>query len=137
MKKKKNKNKKGVLSVGILLNLKIIKGISEDAIKKKIGTSKVLLEKRTVPEPVEAKEAAMGRASAMESAPSAAGGKRSASSMLRHWLEEDYRPAAKLPKPGDFPVEETFTQRLLRFMKEKNMDSPEVYTEARSGWLWR
>ncbi len=66
----------------------------------------------------------------MASAPSPAGGKRNASSMLRHWLQEDYRPAAKLPKPGDFPVEETFKQRLLLFMKERNMDSPEVYTVA-------
>ena len=109
---------------------KVKKSASEDAVKKKISFSKAILEERTAPEPDEAKEAAMGRASAMESAPSAAGGKRSASSMLRHWLEEDYQPAAKLPKPGDFSVEETFTQRLLRFMKEKNMDSPEVYTEA-------
>ena len=30
----KNKSKKGALSVGISLNLRIIKGISEDAIKK-------------------------------------------------------------------------------------------------------
>lgn len=72
----------------------------------------------------------MGRASAMASVPSATGGKQSASSILRHWLEEDYLPAAKLPEPGDFPVEETFTQRLIRFMNEKEMDSPEVYTEA-------
>ena len=103
---------------------KVKKSASEDAVKKKISFSKAISEGRTAPEPDEAKEAAMGRASAMESAPSAAGGKRSASSMLRHWLEEDYQPAAKLPKPGDFSVEETFTQRLLRFMKEKNMDSP-------------
>ncbi|MBQ2221263.1 MAG: macro domain-containing protein, partial [Acidaminococcaceae bacterium] len=109
---------------------KVKKSASEDAVKKKISFSKAISEERTAPEPDKAKEAAMGRASAMESAPSAAGGKRSASSMLRHWLEEDYQPAAKLPKPGDFSVEETFTQRLLRFMKEKNMDSPEVYTEA-------
>ncbi len=109
---------------------RVKKSASEDAVKKKISFSKAISEERTAPEPDEAKEAAMGRASAMESAPSAAGGKRSASSMLRHWLEEDYQPAAKLPKPGDFSVEETFTQRLLRFMKEKNMDSPEVYTEA-------
>ena len=30
----------------------------------------------------------------------------------------------------DFPVEETFTQMLLRFMKEKNMNAPELYNEA-------
>lgn len=30
----------------------------------------------------------------------------------------------------DFPVEETFTQMLLRFMREKNMSAPELYTEA-------
>ena len=30
----------------------------------------------------------------------------------------------------DLPVEETFTQMLLRFMKEKNMNAPELYNEA-------
>ena len=50
--------------------------------------------------------------------------------MLRHWLEEDYQPAAKLPKPGDFSVEETFTQLLMRHMREKNLTPPEVYTPA-------
>jgi len=30
----------------------------------------------------------------------------------------------------DFPVEETFTQMLLRFMKEKNMNAPELYNDA-------
>ena len=109
---------------------KVKKSTPEDTERKKISFSKALSAKRTAPDPDEAQEAAMGRASAMESAPSAAGRKRGASSMLRHWLEEDYQPTAKLPKPGDFSVEETFTQRLLRFMKEKNMDSPEVYTEA-------
>ena len=91
---------------------KVKKSTPEDTERKKISFSKALSAKRTAPDPDEAQEAAMGRASAMESAPSAAGRKRGASSM------------------GDFSVEETFTQRLLRFMKEKNMDSPEVYTEA-------
>lgn len=70
------------------------------------------------------------RASAMSSAQSAVGGKRAMSFNLRRWLKEDYEPAAKRPKPEDFKVEETFTQRLVRFMREKEMDSPEVYTEA-------
>ena len=56
--------------------------------------------------------------------------KRRVSSSLRHWLDEDYRPSAKLPKPGDFTVEETFTQLLIRYMREKHMDPPEVYNNA-------
>ena len=31
---------------------------------------------------------------------------------------------------GDFRTEETFTQMLIRFMREKNMDPPEVYNNA-------
>lgn len=37
---------------------------------------------------------------------------------------------SKKPNINDFPVEETFTQMLLRFMREKNMSAPELYTEA-------
>ena len=36
----------------------------------------------------------------------------------------------KLLRKEDFPVEETFTQLLIRFMREKHMDPPEVYTNA-------
>ena len=72
---------------------------------------------------------AMGSASAMASAQSA-NKKHTTSSMLRRWLDDDYQPSKKLPKPEDFAIEETFTQRLIRFMREKEMDSPEVYTEA-------
>ena len=75
-------------------------------------------------------EAAMGSASAMASAQSVASKKHASSSMLRHWFDEDYQPAAKLPKPGDFPVEETFTQLVIRFMNNKNLTPPEVYTPA-------
>ena len=75
-------------------------------------------------------EAVMGSASAMASAHSVAREKRAASSMLRRWFDEDYQPAAKLPKPGDFPVEETFTQLVIRYMREKNLTPKEVYTRA-------
>ena len=78
----------------------------------------------------DAEEAAMGSASAMASAQSVSSKKHASSSMLRHWFDEDYHPAAKLPKPGDFPVEETFTQMLIRFMNNKNLTPPEVYTPA-------
>ena len=63
-------------------------------------------------------------------AQSVASKKHTSSSMLRHWFDEDYQPAAKLPKPGNFPVEETFTQMLIRFMNNKNLTPPEVYTPA-------
>jgi O-acetyl-ADP-ribose deacetylase (regulator of RNase III) len=36
----------------------------------------------------------------------------------------------KLLRKEDFPVEETFTQLVIRFMREKHMDPPEVYTNA-------
>ena len=36
----------------------------------------------------------------------------------------------KLLRKEDFPVEETFTQLLIRFMREKHMDPPEVYNNA-------
>ena len=73
---------------------------------------------------------AMGSASAMASAQSVANKKHTTSSMLRHWFDEDYHPAAKRPKLEDFPVKETFTQLLIRFMQEKNMTAVEVYTAA-------
>ncbi len=91
-----------------------------DALKKQSAGSTPAME--SIP--------ATERASAMASAQSAADGKRAMSFNLRRWLKEDYEPAAKRPKPEDFKVEETFTQRLVRFMREKEMDSPEVYTEA-------
>ena len=77
-------------------------------------------------------EAAMESAPAMASAQSADMEKRAASSrsMLRHWFDEDYQPLAKPPKPEDFPVEETFSQLVVRYMREKNLTSKEVYTRA-------
>ena len=79
---------------------------------------------------IAAKKAAMSSAPAMASAQPIAKEKRAASSMLRRWFDEDYQPAAKLPKPGDFPIEETFTQMLIHFMNNKNLTPPEVYTPA-------
>ena len=74
----------------------------------------------------------MESAPAMASAQSADMEKRAASSrsMLRHWFDEDYQPLAKPPKPEDFPVEETFSQLVVRYMREKNLTSKEVYTRA-------
>ena len=60
----------------------------------------------------------------------AASGKHTMPFKLRRLLDDDCQPSKKLPKPEDFAIEETFTQRLIRFMNEKKMDSPEVYTEA-------
>ena len=102
----------------------------EDTVRKKISFSKVLPEKRTTPEPDEAKEAAMGSASAMASAQSVTKNNHTSSSMLRRWFDEDYHPVTKRPKLEDFPVKETFTQLLIRFMREKNMTAVQVYTAA-------
>ena len=72
----------------------------------------------------------------MGSAPAAAAARpvsreeRHRSASLRRWLHESYEPAAKTPRKEDFAVEETFTQLLIRFMREKHMDPPEVYTNA-------
>ena len=86
--------------------------------------------KKSIPDFDSVEEAAIGSASAMASAQSAAREKRAASSILRHWFDEDYQPAAKLPKPCNFPVEETFTQLVIRYMREKNLTPKEVYTRA-------
>ena len=50
----------------------------------------------------------------------------------RRFQESDLLVAysAKIPHMGDFRTEETFTQMLIRFMREKNMDPPEVYNNA-------
>ena len=106
------------------------KSLSKADVNEDICFSIAPSAKKTVPDFDNAKEAAMGSASAMASAQSVNSKKHAASSMLRHWLKEDYQPAAKLPKPGDFPVEETFTQMLIRFMNTKNLTPPEVYTPA-------
>ena len=111
---------------------KAAKKAPEDADKseERCLSQKILCSKRTKPSFDVAKEEAQEKSLPAASAQSAAGGRRSASSMLRRWFNEDYQPLVKLPKPEDFLVEETFTQRLVRFMREKEMDSPEVYTEA-------
>ena len=46
------------------------------------------------------------------------------------YMEADYDSSSKPPKKEDFPTEETFTQLLIRFMREKNKDAPEVYNDA-------
>ena len=61
-------------------------------------------------------------------AQSAAKEKHSLLSLRRFQMAGGY--SAKSPRPEDFPVEETFTQMLIRFMREKNMDPPEVYNNA-------
>ena len=111
---------------------KTAKSISEDAdTSEKLCLSQKVTPAKKPQQSFDAKrEAAIGSASAMASAQSVASKKHASSSMLRRWLREDYQPAAKLPKPGDFPVEETFTQMLIRFMNNKNLTPPEVYTPA-------
>jgi len=94
--------------------------------------AKMAKAKKTIPDFDRMEEAAMGSAPAMASPNSVTMEKRAASSksMLHRWFDEDYLPAAKPPKPGDFPVEETFTQLVFRFMREKNLTPKEVYTRA-------
>ena len=106
------------------------KRMPEEESSEKICFSKASSAKQTVPDFDSAKEAAMGSAPAAASPRPAPREKRRVSSSLRRWLDEDYRPSAKLPKPGDFTVEETFTQLLIRYMREKHMDPPEVYNNA-------
>ena len=106
------------------------KSSSKVDVKENICFSKATSAKKTIPDFDSDEEAVMGSASAMASAQSVASKKRSASSMLRRWFDEEYHPAAKLPNPEDFPVEETFTQMLIRFMNNKNLTPPEVYTPA-------
>jgi hypothetical protein len=38
--------------------------------------------------------------------------------------------SSKVPHMGDFRTEETFTQLLIRHMREKNLQSPDVYNDA-------
>ena len=100
------------------------KSLPEIDVSEKVCFSKTASAKQTVPDFDSAEEMATG------STPPAAGENRRTSSRLRRWFDEEYLPLAKLPKPEDFPVEETFTQMLIRFMREKNMDPPEVYNNA-------
>ena len=46
------------------------------------------------------------------------------------YQEADLDTYFKPPRKEDFPTEETFTQLLIRFMREKNKDAPEVYNDA-------
>jgi len=102
----------------------------EDRSEEHCLSQKILHSKKTRPSFDAAKEEAPEKSLPAASAQSAAGGRRNASSMLRRWFDEDYQPSAKLPKPGDFLVEETFTQMLIRFMREKNLEPPKVYNDA-------
>ena len=108
----------------------------EEEVSKKVCFSKAPSAKRTAPDFDREEEAAMGSAPATESTPAAAAARpvsreeRHRSASLRRWLHEGYEPSAKRLRPEDFPVEETFTQLLIRFMREKHMDPPEVYTNA-------
>ena len=112
------------------------KALPDEEISKKIRFSKIASAKRTAPDFDRDEEAVMGSAPATESAPAAAPARpvsreeRHRSASLRRWLHESYEPAGKSPRPDDFSVEETFTQLLIRFMREKHMDPPEVYTNA-------
>ena len=106
------------------------KALPDEEISKKVRFSKVASAKRTAPDFDRDEEAAMGSAPAAAAARPVSREERHRSASLRRWLHESYEPAAKSPKPEDFSVEETFTQLLIRFMREKHMDPPEVYTNA-------
>ena len=106
------------------------KALPEEEISKKVCFSKAPSAKRTAPDFDREEEAAMGSAPAAAAARPVSREERHRSASLRRWLHESYEPAAKTPRPEDFPVEETFTQLVIRFMREKHMDPPEVYTNA-------
>ena len=106
------------------------KALPDEEISKKVRFSKVASAKRTAPELDREEEAAMGSAPAAAAARPVSREERHRSASLRRWLHESYEPATKTPRPEDFPVEETFTQLVIRFMREKHMDPPEVYTNA-------
>ena len=46
------------------------------------------------------------------------------------YMETDLDTFSKPPRKEDFPTEETFTQMVIRFMREKKKDAPEVYNCA-------
>ena len=102
----------------------------EEEVSKKVCFSKAPSAKRTAPDFDREEEAAMGSAPAAAAARPVSREEHHRSASLRRWLHESYEPAAKTPRPEDFPVEETFTQLVIRFMREKHMDPPEVYTNA-------
>ena len=106
------------------------KALPEEEISKKVCFSKAPSAKRTAPDFDREEEAAMGSAPAAAAARPVSREEHHRSASLRRWLHESYEPAAKTPRPEDFPVEETFTQLVIRFMREKHMDPPEVYTNA-------
>ena len=102
----------------------------EEEVSKKVCFSKAPSAKRTAPDFDREEEAAMGSAPAAAAARPVSREEHHRSASLRRWLHESYEPAAKTPRPEDFSVEETFTQLVIRFMREKHMDPPEVYTNA-------
>ena len=82
-------------------------------------------------------EAAMGSASAMASAQSMQAKEATPffAKMKRQYLEDSLpmgkgASCSRLPFKEDFPVEETFTQLVIRYMREKNLTPKEVYTRA-------
>ena len=113
------------------------KSSSKVAVKENICFSKATSAKKTIPDFDSAEEAAMGSASAMASAHSVQAKETTSffARMKRQYLE-DSLPMGKnascssLPSKEDFPVEETFTQLVIRFMREKNLTPKEVYTRA-------
>ena len=82
-------------------------------------------------------EAAMGSAAAMASAQSVQAKEATSFFAKMKWKNlEDSLPmgrgasSSRRPSKEDFPVEETFTQLVIRYMREKNLTPPEVYTPA-------
>ena len=96
-------------------------------------TAKEISPRKSMAEPEESKPSpetaeANRTEDAMPSAQSAAKESRLMLSMKPFQMAGGYR--GKLLRKEDFSVEETFTQLLIRFMREKHMDPPEVYTNA-------
>ena len=82
-------------------------------------------------------EAVMGSASAMASAQSVQTKETTSffAKMKRQNLEDSLpmgrgTSSSSLPSKEDFPVEETFTQLVIRYMREKDLTPKEVYTRA-------
>jgi O-acetyl-ADP-ribose deacetylase (regulator of RNase III) len=82
-------------------------------------------------------EAAMGSASAMASAQSVQAKEATPffAKMRRQYLDDSMpmgksASCSRRPSKEDFPVEETFSRRLERFMGEKKMSSPQLCFEA-------
>ena len=99
--------------------------------------AKKVAAKKSVPDFDSVEEAAMGSASAMASAQSVQAKEATPffAKIKKQYLEDSLPmgksvSSYKRPSKEDFPVEETFSRRLERFMGEKKMSSPQLCFEA-------